>query len=271
MQGKKETLEDFKNASKQNLLISILACIVLGCIVLWGLFYAHETSWTWEVRPMLEVLIIAMILVFLFFLYVLFKSLWDLAYGCAKRHAEYVDSKNKIEKATLIDELRKERKKQFELGCISKYGDMTTKFEWIQYISRGKTRSIMIFETSKIILIDNVEYRFEDILEVNLSNDSKTMFSTNTSTSNVLGRAVVGGILLGGVGAILGGVTAKQNTQKQVDTMTYTLKILVNSINNPILSFEFDKRYFHNYTGMNEVLINKLVSTFSIIIERNKK
>lgn len=68
-------------------------------------------------------------------------------------------------------------------------------------------------------------YRFDDIVGFELLEDGDSV------TKGGLGRALVGGALLGGVGAIVGGVTGKKKTKSVVNSLK--VKITVNDTSNP--------------------------------------
>ena len=55
---------------------------------------------------------------------------------------------------------------------------------------------------------------------------------TSTSTSSLLGRALVGGVVLGGVGAILGGLTAKSETSARVKKLV--LEVVLDCPDHPV-------------------------------------
>lgn len=74
---------------------------------------------------------------------------------------------------------------------------------------------------------------------------------SKTSTGSMLGRALVGGVLLGPVGAVVGGVTAKRKTEatpvyktvyKDEVKIKYVVQITVNDLNNPVRSVMFGSR-----------------------------
>lgn len=69
-------------------------------------------------------------------------------------------------------------------------------------------------------------YKFSDAVEFELIEDG------NSITKGGIGRAVAGGLLFGGVGAIVGGVTGKRKTKSTVNKLQ--VKITVNSISEPI-------------------------------------
>jgi hypothetical protein len=76
---------------------------------------------------------------------------------------------------------------------------------------------------------------FKDIISVELFEDGTSI--TKTDRSSQIANAVVGGIVLGGVGAIIGGATGKTETSgknKRVD-----LRIIVNDIKAPLHDVAF--------------------------------
>ena len=97
----------------------------------------------------------------------------------------------------------------------------------------------------------------------------------------MLGRAVVGGVLLGGVGAIIGGATAKKTGSTAATTNTttkdvvnsITLKFLLNNTSTPLLSIPFlsgqitkhSYEYTNVYSGIErcEALIKVLIARAS--------
>lgn len=74
-------------------------------------------------------------------------------------------------------------------------------------------------------------YRYTDLLAYELLEDDSQV------TKGGLGSAVVGGVVFGGVGAIIGGVTGKKKTKKVIESMM--IKITVNDIDNPMLVIPF--------------------------------
>lgn len=79
-------------------------------------------------------------------------------------------------------------------------------------------------------------YKYSDLLDYELIEDG------NSVTSGSLGRAVAGGLVFGGLGAVMGGMTGKQ----KATCNNLQIKITVKDINNPavyitILSFEVKK------------------------------
>jgi hypothetical protein len=84
---------------------------------------------------------------------------------------------------------------------------------------------VFIFENDKI-----KEYRFEDILKTEIIEDGLTI--NKTSTSSQVGRMLLGGIIAGGVGAAVGGITAASKVSKLVRSID--LKIILNNHKRPV-------------------------------------
>jgi hypothetical protein len=73
-------------------------------------------------------------------------------------------------------------------------------------------------------------YNCDDIIEYELLEDGITV------TSGGLGRAAVGGVLLGGVGAIVGGVTGKKKSRSEIEN--FKIKLTLNDFQNPTVYVE---------------------------------
>src|SRR5690606_14697946 len=64
-------------------------------------------------------------------------------------------------------------------------------------------------------------YPYSSIMSCEIIEDGETIYRK----SNTLGRAVVGGVIAGGVGAVIGGLTAQGKQDKEIKTID--LKILI--------------------------------------------
>lgn len=80
-----------------------------------------------------------------------------------------------------------------------------------------------IFRTKK----KSTVYNYSDIVDFELLEDGQSI------SSGGLGRALVGGVLFGGAGAIVGGVTGKKSTKGICNSMK--IKITINDMNNPVV------------------------------------
>lgn len=134
----------------------------------------------------------------------------------------------------------------------------------------SKRDCIRVYEESFVILINDVKYRFDEIIGYNLIDNSRVIkgeLSSSTSTSNAsaIGRAVVGAALAGVAGAVIGGATAKQKTEfKQGEDKTihdYTVNINVNRLSEPLVKI---------HIGNNEDLANEISALINAIVVRNK-
>jgi len=74
-------------------------------------------------------------------------------------------------------------------------------------------------------------YNYNDIVSFELLEDG------NSVASGGLGRALVGGALFGGTGAIVGGVTGRKKTKEFCNSLR--LKVTINDISNPVVYINF--------------------------------
>ncbi len=80
---------------------------------------------------------------------------------------------------------------------------------------------------------------FKKIMSVEVIEDNKTIASK--STTRTIGGAVVGGVIAGGTGAIIGGLSGNTNNKKKVSKLS--VKIIVRDINDPSLIIDcFDAK-----------------------------
>ncbi|MBS3955339.1 MAG: SHOCT domain-containing protein [Methylomicrobium sp.] len=138
----------------------------------------------------------------------------------------------------------------------------------------GTTGLAIDEQQKKVCLIDhrqqNISCRvvsYESLLSSELFEDGSTV--TKTVRSSQIGGALIGGVALGGVGAIIGGLSGKTNTSGKVKRID--LRLIVNDTQNPLhdvnfLNFEMNQdspnyqsamktaRHWH---GLIEVLIKR--------------
>ena len=127
---------------------------------------------------------------------------------------------------------------------------------------------IHVYESSKKVFILGKEYSFKDVISCTFSDNprivkGKITAVTKSKNGNVIGRAIVGDVVAGPAGAIIGGTTAKKNTEYiQEDDKTihdYTVIINMNSIAEPIIRI---------HTGEDGKLTNEIVGLMRVIISR---
>lgn len=82
---------------------------------------------------------------------------------------------------------------------------------------------------SKIQLID-----LDNVIDVQIIEDNQV--TSKVSNSSMIGRSIVGGALTGGVGAIIGGSTAKINTADLIKEVT--LRFKMNDLENPYYNIQ---------------------------------
>lgn len=179
-----------------------------------------------------------------------------------KQINEKVAIKRKAEnevKITIYNDSRNE--------LISKYGepDKTIILDEINL-----QKEIIVFGKSKRIWLLGKDLAMKDILSCTFSESKRTVkgevsYETKTSTGNMAKRAIVGGVLTGGVGAVVGGATArKETTVKQENDKVihdYTVIININSLSDPIVRIPL---------GSNGTKVNEIVGLMNVIISRNK-
>lgn len=103
---------------------------------------------------------------------------------------------------------------------------------------------IIPFSSAKRVSLLGKDLAFDDILSVQMEDDKivrkgQMTAITTTNNGNMIKRAVVGDVLLGGAGAVIGGSTAEKNTtyQQEPDVIIHNYCVLINikDLKNPIL------------------------------------
>lgn len=171
----------------------------------------------------------------------------------AQRQAE-------IEQKTPIYNAKKEE-------LISKYGqpDKTIILEELNL-----EKEIIAFGNTNRVWLLGKDLPMNDVLSCTFNDNQriekgKVSYETKTSTGNMAKRAVVGGVLTGGVGAVIGGATARKETtvNQENDKVyhDYTVIINVNSLSEPILKV---------HLGSDGAKVNEIVGLMNVIISRRK-
>ncbi|MCQ4915674.1 hypothetical protein NE451_14355 [Bacteroides nordii] len=150
---------------------------------------------------------------------------------------------------------------------ISKYGqpDKSILFEELNL-----QKEIIVFGKVNRIWLLGKDLPMSDILSCTFNDNQHTVkgsvsYETKTSTGNMAKRAIVGGVLTGGVGAVVGGATArKETTVKQENDKVihdYTVIVNINSLSEPIVKIPL---------GSDGAKVNEIVGLMNVIISRNK-
>jgi hypothetical protein len=162
-------------------------------------------------------------------------------------------------------------------GLVSSYGPCTTDI----LLGNSKTdfdSHLYIFEASSMLVLKGEQIPFSKVLGFALNDESETIVrneaqytsTTKTATGNMLGRAVVGGVLLGGVGALAGATTAKKETVttpiNATSTSTtmhrYILYVNLDDLSDPTREIRL---------GSDTKKAQNIANIFNIIVQRNQK
>ena len=187
--------------------------------------------------------------------------------------ASNVNNKKKDEeyRLALAEQKEEEKAKKYnQLAAMISSPNKIIEYDYDHYIMVDEN-------TSQIILNEHI-YNFKDIINYTISDNStviqkhsggEIISTSSTDTGSMLGRTVVGGVLAGGVGAAIGGSTAKRETTSSVTPTTttsstihdYLIAVTVNSLSNPIERLEL---------GDDERNTNEICALLLVIISRNK-
>ncbi|WP_453992181.1 SHOCT domain-containing protein [Bacillus nitroreducens] len=111
----------------------------------------------------------------------------------------------------------------------------------------------------------SIVYNYSDIIDFELLEDDESI------ASGGLGRALVGGALFGGAGAIVGGVTGKKKTKGICTSLK--IKVTVRDMNNPVVYIPFlnskTKKDGWIYKSVFK-LAHECLSTFQLICDDQK-
>lgn len=147
----------------------------------------------------------------------------------------------------LVKWLNKRDEKQQELhtqAINAKYDEIDRLLESAGYratkkcLDADKVKAVALIDGDQsICLVDGETVRAfpsRDILSVEVIEDGVTV--TSTSRSNQIGGAVVGGLLAGGVGAVVGGLSAKTQTTSKIREVN--LVVTVNDTTSPVFKMQ---------------------------------
>ncbi len=125
-------------------------------------------------------------------------------------------------------------------------------------------------ENKKMLKINNNEYKFKDIIGCEVLENETSIINTVSQKKVSLGKAVIGGALIGPAGAIIGGNAGKTNSKSTQSSTCSSLKIKINlnNLSNPCEFIEFLKfpvnKENHFYKEAFEK-VQKIVSIIDII------
>lgn len=180
-----------------------------------------------------------------------------------RQKAEYHEIKGSIDKK--LDDL------SLRLGdCVFKEYADNFLGNWRDLYDFDK--HIFVFEKSQVVIIKSKEYKFSDILSCSLVDDvtnetiTTTTGKSKTATGSMLGRAVVGGVLTGGLGAVAGAATAKRNITEDASSKTstvhdYFIYINTNNFQEPVISL---------HIGNDSGRAQRIIGVMNVIMAKNK-
>lgn len=203
---------------------------------------------------------------------------------------DYLAEERSIRKANMRDweelELQKDKYRQQEQEIFQRYGWPTNVINISEYDDTNPKNKVYVFAKKSVIMINKIPYNFSNILSFkieryyidengmpienghlpNVSPSQNSISTTTTSTGNMIGRAAVGGLLFGGVGAAIGAATAKKKTitteiKNEID-LTPRYIVIINTNKN--LGEEI-----HIPLLTNHLLINRIKSILTPICNQN--
>lgn len=124
------------------------------------------------------------------------------------------------------DEVSKEIKKQ---------SGFTASQEFIGVDGAGgvaidESRELLCLVSRRGAVLESRLVAYADVVSVELTEDGSSI--TKTSRSSQLGGAVVGGVLLGGVGAVVGGLTGSKKTSQKIKRVD--LRVVIDDTKSPL-------------------------------------
>lgn len=164
----------------------------------------------------------------------------------------------------IAKEKKEETYKEEYAKILAEWGEAD---KTIRIVDFDINQEIRAYSKHNKVVILGKEYDFVSIIQCQLTDDTSvekgqttitSQGTTKTNTGNMVGRAVVGGVLAGGAGAIIGSTTASKDTTstsvvKQSADITrhdYTIWITVKDIANPMIQIHIGR----NGTKANEVV-----------------
>lgn len=150
--------------------------------------------------------------------YIILAILFVFACWCVIKTINSNRNERALEEANkrlLEEERRKEKrikKEAKKLAIKEKYGERSDSLNLLGM-------SVSIYNSSRTILINGKDFSFDEITGCTIREEktfipgqTTTTYTTRTSGGSMVGRALVGAIVAGPVGAAIGGATAKKET-----------------------------------------------------------
>ena len=211
-------------------------------------------------------------LIFGFGIFLLIVSLFlfclcYISYTC--RDEDKTKEQDRIETAQKQKE-QQEAERQFKSDIEKLSKENGTIIKQFDFGTKNIDGSILVFAETRKIWIFGKVCNFNEIIGCSIKDDlqiekSSVTYKTQTSTSSMLGRAIVGGVLTGGIGALVGGATARKKTVavpsgNDKTIHDFTVVINTNDLSCPV---------FYVKCGADELLANELHGIINAVISKN--
>lgn len=146
-----------------------------------------------------------------------------------------------ISVALIITTAKADKERNKIKRLFGKTGADNFKYQWFSFNLQENVMpysAIAIDDVNKeIVIVQDKEYKykFDDIRSVEIIMDEEE--SISKSTLSTLGKATVGGVLLGGVGAVTGAASGKSKVLKKIKKLD--LKIKTSNLDKPSHTINF--------------------------------
>lgn len=150
------------------------------------------------------------------------------------------------------------------LNYTEKYGDITKK---IEIAERDINKQIIVFESSQRIIILGKDIPLSDVISCDIQDKTIVCggdLERHRGAVSTIGRAAVGGVLFGGVGATIGGLSGKETLEKSPETTLhfYSALITINSLSDPVIKIDLSQ-------SDDKKIVDELFSLMKVIVRRN--
>ena len=156
-----------------------------------------------------------------------------------QRRVDYHDeaiNKSDAERLEMRKELDKQATWLSERFSVDKH---------ISCFTNGSLLSVAVDSAEKVLIIGKGAYKFNEIVGSELITSESHTSTTTTQKNNGIGRAVVGGVIAGGAGAIVGAATAKGSGTTQTHSVTNVegVCIYLSDVVNPMITLRGDESF----------------------------
>ncbi len=164
--------------------------------------------------------------------------------------------------------IQKQEYEELKNKLIKRYGTPTN---CILIEEDNLNKELIIFEESQYVWLFEKALPFSAILSCRVTDNVEVdegdiEIDSTVDSDDMLGRAIVGGTVFGDTGAIVGGLTAKENHRiyRYSDEVyhNYKVHITIDDLSTPLIVVDLDD---------DEETASLIMSSMKVIIERNKR